>query len=90
MNKLELAAKIAEQFDLSKRQAGMILDAVFGEVINSVRNNREINIAGFGSFRLAYRNERAGVNPKTGERIRIAATKVPKFKPAKVFREVVK
>lgn len=90
MNKLELVAKIAEQFELSKRQTGMIIDAIFGDIINAVKNGREVNVAGFGSFRLIQRKAKAGVNPKTGERIHIPATKAPKFKPAKVFREVVK
>ena len=90
MNKLELAAKIAGQFELSKRQAGMILDAIFGDVINAVKSGREVNVAGFGSFRLVQRKARAGVNPKTGERIHIPATQVPKFKPAKAFKEVVR
>lgn len=90
MNKLELAAKIAEQFELSKRQAGQILDTVFGEVINVVKIGKEASMAGFGSFKLVQRRARSGVNPKTGERIHIPATQVPKFKPAKVFKETVK
>ncbi|KKS08386.1 MAG: DNA-binding protein [Candidatus Brennerbacteria bacterium RIFOXYB1_FULL_41_13] len=90
MNKVELAAKVAEQFELSKRQAGMILDAVFGGIINVVKTGKEANMAGFGSFKLVQRKARSGVNPKTGERIHIPATQVPKFKPAKVFKETVK
>jgi len=89
MNKQSLAAKVADQFEISKRQAGMIVDLIFGDIIKAVKNNKEVSVAGFGSFRLIQRKARMGVNPKTGERISIAAAKVPKFKPAKVFKEVV-
>ncbi|MEW5805472.1 MAG: HU family DNA-binding protein [Patescibacteria group bacterium] len=90
MNKKELADKVAEQFGLSKRQAGEIVDFVFGDLINTVRSGNEASLAGFGSFSLAYRRARKGINPRTGERINISATRVPKFRPAKAFKEAVK
>jgi DNA-binding protein HU-beta len=90
MNKQDLVNKVAEQFGLSKRQAGEIADFIFGDVMNTVRSGGEAAIAGFGSFRLVYRKARQGINPKTGEKISIPATRVPKFRPAKAFKEMVK
>lgn len=90
MNKKELSDKVAEQFGLSKRQASGIVDFIFGDLMNTVRSGNEVGLAGFGSFRLAYRRARKGINPRTGERINVSATRVPKFRPAKAFKEVVK
>lgn len=90
MNKKELMDKVAEQFGLSKRQASEVIDFIFGDIINTVKAGNEVSLAGFGTFSLAHRRARKGINPKTGERIEISATRVPKFKPAKAFKEVVK
>ncbi len=90
MNKIELANKISDKFELSKKAGGQIVDMVFGEIMAVVKKNSEASIAGFGSFKLAMRKPRMGVNPKTGEKISIPATKVPKFKPAKAFKDLVK
>lgn len=90
MNKQELAERVAEQFELSKRQASQIIDSVFADIMNAVKSGREASIAGFGNFKLAQRKARQGINPKTMERISIAAKRVAKFKPAKAFSELVR
>ena len=90
MNKVELANKISDKFELSKKAGGQIVDMIFGEIMATVKKNSEAAIAGFGSFKLAFRKPRMGVNPKTGEKISIPATKVPKFKAAKAFKDLVK
>ena len=90
MNKVDLANKVSTKFELSKKAGGQVIDMIFGEIMAAVKKNSEVAIAGFGSFRLAMRNPRQGVNPKTGERISIPATKVPKFKPSKAFKDLVK
>lgn len=90
MNKQDLVNKVAEQFSLSKKQAGQIVDFIFGDIMNAVRSGGEATVAGFGSFRLAYRKARMGINPKSGERISIPAKRAPKFRAAKAFSEMVK
>ncbi|PIP50588.1 MAG: DNA-binding protein [Candidatus Brennerbacteria bacterium CG11_big_fil_rev_8_21_14_0_20_43_10] len=90
MNKVELANKIADTYKLSKKAGGQIVEMVFGEIMASVKRGQDAAIAGFGAFRVVDRKPRMGVNPKTGEKISIPATRVPKFKPAKAFKDLVK
>lgn len=90
MNKVDIANKVSDKFELSKKAGVQIIDMIFGEIMATVKKNGEVAIAGFGSFKLALRKPRQGVNPKTGEKIAIPATKVPKFKPSKAFKDLVK
>jgi len=74
----------------TKRAAQEMVDAVFDTIASALSKGEEVAIAGFGSFKVAERSARTGVNPKTGEKISIPATKVPKFKPAKALKDAVK
>ena len=74
----------------TKRAAQEVVDAVFDTITSALSKGEEVTIAGFGSFKVAERSARTGVNPKTGEKISIPATKVPKFKPAKALKDAVK
>lgn len=73
-----------------KKQATAAVDAVFDTITKTLARGEEVAIAGFGSFRVAKRAARMGVNPKTGERIQIAAAIKPKFRAGKVLKEAVK
>ncbi len=74
----------------TKKQAGEAVDAVFDTITKTLSRGEEVAVAGFGGFKVAKRAARAGVNPKTGAKIQIAATTVPKFKAGKALKDAVK
>lgn len=74
----------------TKKQAGEIVDWFFETITKSLKRGEEVGITGFGTFRAVKRAARAGVNPKTGAKIQIAATTVPKFKAGKLLKDAVK
>lgn len=89
MNKSELINHIAASAGISKTQATAALQAVETGVIDSLANGGEVTLVGFGTFKVTDRAARTGRNPKTGEEIQIAATKVPSFKAGKAFKEAL-
>lgn len=74
----------------SKKQAMAAVDAVFDTIVKTLSQGDEVKLPGFGVFRVAKRAERMGVNPKTGEKIKIAASTKPKFRAGKLLKEAVK
>lgn len=89
MNKSELIKHIATQAGLSQAQATAALQAVETGVINTLANGDEVALVGFGTFKVNNRAARTGRNPKTGEELQIAASKVPTFKAGKAFKEAL-
>lgn len=89
MNKSELINHIAASAGISKTQATAALQAVETGVIDTLANGGEVTLVGFGTFKVTDRAARTGRNPKTGEEIQIAATKVPSFKAGKAFKEAL-
>ncbi len=73
-----------------KKQGVQIVDAIFDTITKSLSRGEEVAISGFGVFKVAKRAAREGVNPKTGEKIQIAASIKPKFRAAKALKEAVK
>ncbi len=73
----------------TKKQAEMAVDALFDAIVKSLSKGEEVAVAGFGTFRVMKRAARAGINPKTGEKIQIAAKTAPKFKAGKLLKEAV-
>ena len=90
MNKNELVEQIAQRSGLSKSQAGEALSATIATIEEGLAAGQEIAITGFGKFSVAHRDARQGVNPATGERIQIAATKAPRFSAGAQLKEAVK
>ncbi|MEC9492031.1 HU family DNA-binding protein [Flexistipes sp.] len=90
MTKTDLVAKMAEKSGLSKTATEKALNAFQETVVDAVKKDDKVTLVGFGSFEQAQRNAREGRNPQTGEKIKIPATKVPKFSAGKVFKEAVK
>lgn len=88
--KKDLAEKVAESADLTKNKATEAVNAVFEAISETLKDGGEVSISGFGKFEVAERAARQGVNPATGEKIEIAASKAPKFKAAKALKEIVK
>ncbi|OGY57898.1 MAG: DNA-binding protein HU [Candidatus Colwellbacteria bacterium RIFCSPHIGHO2_02_FULL_43_15] len=73
----------------TKKQAEAAVDGLFDTITKSLSKGEEVAVAGFGVFKVMKRAARAGINPKTGEKIQIAAKIAPKFRAAKVLKEAV-
>ena len=89
MNKSELIDAIAARTELSKVASGKALDAVIESIVEAVAKGDGVSLVGFGSFKAADRAAREGKNPKTGEKIKIAATTVPKVSAGATFKATV-
>ena len=89
MNKSELIDAIAAKTELSKVASGKALDAVIEAIVQAVAKGDGVSLVGFGSFKASPRAAREGKNPKTGEKIKIAATTVPKFSAGATFKATV-
>lgn len=87
MNKATLIAKIAEQSDLTKKQAEAALNAFTNVVIDALKEGDKVQMMGFGTFEVKERGARTGRNPATGEEIEIAAKKIPGFKAGKGLKD---
>lgn len=85
MNKAELVAKIAEQAGITKTEANKALDAFTGTVQKTLKKGDKVTLVGFGTFSVSKRAARTGRNPRTGDKMKIKAKKVAKFKPGKVL-----
>jgi len=91
MNKVELTEMVMKATGIEvKKQATAAVESVFDTITKTLARGEEVAIAGFGVFRVVKRAARMGVNPKTGERIQIAASIKPKFRAGKVLKEAVK
>ena len=89
MNKNDLIAAVAERTGMSKAGAGQAVDATFDAITASLKSGQEVKIIGFGNFVVAKRAASTGRNPRTGETIKIAASKTPKFKAGKGLKDAV-
>lgn len=89
MNKVELVSKVAEKLDITKKDTATILDTVLDTITEAIASGDSVNIAGFGKFEVSTRAARTCRNPQTGELIDVAASKAPKFKPAKALKDSV-
>ena len=89
MNKQELISAIAENANLTKKDAEAALAAFIGAVEDTLKKGDKVQLVGFGSFEVRERAARTGRNPHTGETIEIAAAKVPAFKPEKGLKDAI-
>lgn len=89
MNKTELIAAVAEQASLSKKDADKAVSAVIAAISNALAEGDKVQLVGFGTFEVRAREARIGKNPRTGEEIKIAASKVPAFKAGKPLKDAV-
>ena len=89
MNKNDLIAMVADKADVSKSTAGLAVDGVFEAISESLSKGDEVRITGFGNFSVTHRAASEGRNPRTGEKIQIAASKTPKFKAGKGLKDAV-
>ena len=89
MNKAELIDAVAGSADLSKAAAGRALDAAIGAVTKALKKGDTVTLVGFGTFSVRKRAARTGRNPRTGEAIKIKASKVPGFKAGKALKDAI-
>ena len=89
MNKAELVAAMAEQAGLSKKDAEAALKAFTDVVSDELKNGGKVQLVGFGTFEVSERAAREGRNPQSGEVMKIAASKAPKFRAGKALKDLV-
>ena len=89
MNKTELVAAMAEQAQISKKDAEAALKAFTDVVANELKASGKVQLVGFGTFEVSERAAREGRNPKTGEKMPIEASRTPKFKAGKALKDQV-
>ena len=89
MNKTELIAAIAEQAEISKKDAEKALKAFVDVVTEQLQEGEKVQLVGFGTFEVSERAAREGRNPQTGKTMKIAACKAPKFKAGKALKDAV-
>lgn len=89
MNRVELVAAIAEQTELSKKDAEKALKAFTDVVTEELKKGGKIQLVGFGTFEVSERAAREGRNPQTGKTMKIAASKAPKFKAGKALKDAL-
>ena len=87
MNKNDLVAAVAADTDLSKADAGKAVDSVIKMVTKALKKGDEVRLVGFGTFFATKREASEGRNPRTGEKIKIAASKQPKFRAGKGLKD---
>ena len=88
MNKDKLVDVVSAKLGSTKSEAERAINAILDEITSALQKGDEVSLTGFGTFSVSSR--RAGVNPRTGEKIQIAAVKVPKFRAGKNLKEAVR
>jgi DNA-binding protein HU-beta len=89
LTKADLIDTLAQESELSKRQVGDLVEMLLDEITNALQNGEKVQLIPFGSFVVRQRKRREGRNPKTGEKLVIAARKVPAFSAGKSLRDAV-
>jgi DNA-binding protein HU-beta len=89
MNKAELAEKVSGKTGLTKKVTQNVIDAVIETIGDTLSRGEKVTLVGFGTFQVASRKARKGVNPQTRETIQILAKKVPKLVPGKTLKEKI-
>lgn len=89
MNKNDLIVAITEETGLTKKDVTAVTAALFEKLTDAMVNGDKVQLVGFGTFETRARAARTGKNPQTGETVKIAACKVPAFKPGKALKEAV-
>ncbi|WAC64504.1 HU family DNA-binding protein [Pseudoxanthomonas sp. SL93] len=89
MNKTELIDAVADEAEMSKAEAGRAVDAVIASITKTLKKGDTVTLVGFGTFQVRKRAARTGRNPKTGDTIKIKASKNPAFKAGKALKDAV-
>lgn len=89
MNKVELVAAMAKEANISKKDAEAALKAFTNTVQKELKKGHKVQLVGFGTFEVSKRAKREGRNPQTGAKMTIKASKTPKFKAGKAFKDLL-
>lgn len=89
VTKADIVDSLANEHELSKRQAGEIVDLILDEITGALKQGDKVQLIPFGSFVVRERKARVGRNPQTGDTIKIAARRVPAFSPGKGLKDAV-
>ena len=89
MNKNELVDAVATAASIKKSEAETVIDAVFDSISKELKKGGEVRLTGFGTFVVSNRAATEGRNPRTGETIKIAARKVPRFRAGKGLKDAI-
>ncbi len=90
MNKTELINSLSEETTYSKRDIARVLDALVRIMVRELKKGNRLQWSGLGTFSVALRPARLGINPVTKQRINLPASKVPKFRPGKQLKELIR
>ena len=88
-SKDDIVKSIAEKYNLSIKQSKEIVTDIFDTIVTKTAENAKVSIYGFGIFEAVNKGEKTGINPRTKEKIAIAARRSPKFKASKSFKDIV-
>ncbi|MBE2205361.1 MAG: HU family DNA-binding protein [Chthoniobacterales bacterium] len=86
MNKVKLVTAVQKSLDSTKADAERAVNAVIAGIKQGIKKDKNVQLIGFGTFKVATRKARTGVNPKTGQKIKIKASKVVRFSAGKAFK----
>ena len=89
MTKADLVERVANEAEITKKDAEHLVEIVFDSIVDSLNAGEKIELRGFGSFRVRERNSRKGRNPKTGVAVDIPAKRVAYFKPGKDLKDLI-
>jgi len=90
VEKKEIVEILVKKTGLSKRVAEEVLNVILDEIIKALSQGKSVVLPGFGKFEVKVLKEREGINPKTGEKMRLPEIKVPKFKAGKILKDQVR
>ncbi len=89
MTKVDLVNSVAAKSGLSKKDSEKAVSAVFESITDSLKSGEKVALVGFGTFEVKERAQREGINPRTKEKITIAASKLPSFKAGRGLKDAV-
>ena len=89
MNKRELIETVASNAQITKKEADAVVNATLDAIMDGLAKEGKVIIPGFGSFEVRNKTAREGRNPRTGEKVKIAAKRAPAFKPGKAMKDAV-
>jgi integration host factor subunit beta len=89
ITKADLVEEVIRVTELPRKESETIVETIFESIIQTLKEDKKIEIRGFGSFRTRQRRGRTGRNPKTGEKVEVPAKRIPFFKPSKELKEFV-
>lgn len=90
MTKAELIDAVAKKAELTKKESAQAVDAIIESITEALKKGDKVTLVGFGTFSVSERKARKGRNPRTGQEIKIPATKSPKFTLGKALKEIIK